>query len=190
MNKIVLMLVTELNWELMNISFNKKIKSIDLDYWVYNFNKTLCLIIKKEKKIINFNNFVQLNNVIYKLMHIIKKKNENILFVFIVKVSFNTDKATLNDNENVQIKKLVKNNNIVKSMKNNNIILLTKNDDIMKSINYNDFMNTTFEFLTHMTTDQFNLTESVNSFEFFTFALINSFNFSFSMKNEFELNDD
>ena len=49
----------------------------------------------------NFNNFVQLNNVIYKFMYIMKKKNENILFVFIVEVLLNVNKITLNDNEDV-----------------------------------------------------------------------------------------
>ena len=59
----------------------------------------------------------------------------------------------------------------------------------MKSINYDDFMNMTSEFFTYITTDQFNSTELVDLSEFFTLALINSFNFSSSMKNEFELND-
>ena len=49
----------------------------------------------------NFNNFVQLNDVIYKLMCIMKKRNENILSAFIIKVSFNADEATLNDNKDM-----------------------------------------------------------------------------------------
>ena len=87
------------------------------------------------------------------------------------------------------MKKLTENSDTVKSMKNNHTVLSTKNSNIVKSINYNDFMNTTSESFTHMTTDQFDSTELVNLFEFFIFALINSFNFSSSMKNEFELND-
>ena len=51
------------------------------------------------------------------------------------------------------MKKSTKNNDTVKLIENNNIILLTENDNIVKSINYNDLMNMTFEFLTHMTTD-------------------------------------
>ena len=143
----------------------------------------------KKKKKINFNNFVQLNDVIYKLMHAVKKKSENILFMFIVEVSFNIAEATLDNNEDVQMKKSMKNDNTVKSMKNDNIVLSTKNSNTVKSINYNDFMNMTSESFAHMTTDQSNSIELVNLFEFFTFALINSFNFSSSMKNEFELND-
>ena len=62
---------------------------------------TLHLITKKKKKIINFNNFVQSDNVIYKLMCVIKKKNENILFTFTVEVSSDVNKITFNNNENV-----------------------------------------------------------------------------------------
>ena len=137
----------------------------------------------------NFDDFVQLNNVIYKLMCAVKKKDENILFMFIVKVLFNAVKATLNNNEDIQMKKSIKNNDIVKSIKNNNTVLSTKNDDIMKSINYNDLMNITSKFLAHMITDQSDLTKLINLFKFFTLVLINSFNFSSFMKNEFELND-
>ena len=34
-------------------------------------------------------------------MHIMKKRNENILFTFTVEVSLNADKATFNDSENM-----------------------------------------------------------------------------------------
>ena len=85
--------------------------------------------------------------------------------------------------------KSIKNSNIVKLIKNNNIVLSTKNSNIVKSINYDNLMNTTFEFFTYMITDQSDLTELINLFKFFTFALINSFNFSSFIKNEFELND-
>ena len=118
-----------------------------------------------------------------------KKRNEDILFVFIIEVSLNADEITLDNDENVQMKKSTENNDIVESTENNNTVLSTKNDNTVKSINYNDLMNMTFEFSAHTTTDQLNSTESVNSLEFFTFALINSFNFSSFMKNEFELND-
>ena len=118
-----------------------------------------------------------------------KKKDEDILSAFTVKVSLNADEATLNDSEDVQMKKSTKNSDTVESMKNNNTVLSMKNDDTVKSINYNDLMNTTSESLTHTTTDQFDSTESVNLLEFFILALINSFNFSSSMKNEFKLND-
>ena len=101
----------------------------------------------------NSDNFVQLDNVIYKLMHIMKKRDEDILFVFIIEVSFDANEATLNDNEDIQMKKSTENNDIVKSTKNNNTILSMKNDNTVKSINYNDLMNTTFESFTHMITD-------------------------------------
>ena len=119
----------------------------------------------------------------------VKKRDENILFVFTVEVSFNAAEATLDNDEDVQMKKLIKNNDTVESTKNNDTVLSTENSDTVKSINYNDLMNMTFEFFTHMTTDQSDSTESVNLLEFSVFALINSFNFSSSMKNEFELND-
>ena len=137
----------------------------------------------------NTDDFVQLNDVIYKLMCAVKKKSKDILFAFTVKVSSDAVKATLNNSEDVQMKKLTKNNDIVESTENNDIVLSTENSNTVKSINYNDFMNTTSESLTHTTIDQFNSTELVNSFKFFTFALINSFNFSSFMKNEFKLND-
>ena len=143
----------------------------------------------KEKKKINFDNFVQSNNVIYKLMHTVKKRDENILFVFIIKVSFDATEATLNNDENMQMKKSTENNDIIESMKNDDIVLLTKNSDTVKLINYDDFMNMTSKFFAHMTTDQLDLTELINSLKFFTFALINSFNFSSFMKNKFKLND-
>ena len=82
-----------------------------------------------------------------------KKRNENILSVFIVKVSLNINEVILNDSEDLQIKKLTKNDNIVKLIENNDIVLSTKNNNIMKSINYNNFMNTIFEFFTHIITD-------------------------------------
>ena len=87
------------------------------------------------------------------------------------------------------MKKSTENNEIVKSTKNDNTILSMKNDNNVKSINYNDFMNMTSESLTHMIIDQFNSTELVDLFKFFILALINSFNFSSFMKNEFEWND-
>ena len=34
-------------------------------------------------------------------MHIMKKRNKNILFMFIIKISFNIDETTLNNNKNV-----------------------------------------------------------------------------------------
>ena len=83
----------------------------------------------------------------------------------------------------------MKNNNTVKSTENDNIVLSTENDDIIKLINYNDFINTTSEFFTHMITSQSDLIKLINLSEFFSFALINSFNFSSSIKNKFELND-
>ena len=101
----------------------------------------------------NFNNFIQLNNVIYKLIHIIKKKNKNILSIFIVEVSLNVNEIILNDSEDVQMKKLIKNDNTIELIKNNDIVLSIKNNNIVKSINYDDLMNTTFESLTHMTID-------------------------------------
>ena len=137
----------------------------------------------------NSDNFVQLNDVIYELMHVMKKRDKNILFMFTVEVLLNVDEATLDDSEDVQMKKSMKNSDTVKLTENNNTVLSMKNSNIVKSINYNDLMNMTSESLTHMTTDQFNSTESINLSEFFTFALINSFNFSSFMKNEFELND-
>ena len=137
----------------------------------------------------NSNNFVQLNNVIYKLMHIMKKKNENILFAFTIEVLSNADEVTLDDNENVQMKKSMKNNDTIELTENNDTVLSMKNDNTVKLINYNDFMNTTFEFFTHMITDQFNSTELINLFKFFVFTLINSFNFSSFIKSEFKLND-
>ena len=130
-----------------------------------------------------------MNDVIYELMHTVKKRNKNILSAFTVEVLLNAVEIILNNDEDVQMKKSMKNNNIVKLTENDDIILLIKNSNIVKSINYNDLINITFEFFTHMTTDQFNSTELVNLSEFFTFALINSFNFSSFMKNEFELND-
>ena len=94
----------------------------------------------------NFNDFIQLNNVIYKLMCAIKKSDKNILFVFIIEVLLNANKVIFNDSENVQMKKLTENDNIIKLMKNNNIILSTKTDNTVKSINYDDLMNITSEF--------------------------------------------
>ena len=82
-----------------------------------------------------------------------KKRNENILFVFIIEVLFDADEATLNDDEDVQMKKSMKNSNIVELTENDDTVLLMKNDDTVKSINYNNFMNMTSEFLTHMITD-------------------------------------
>ena len=73
--------------------------------------------------------------------------------MFIIEVLFNVDEATLDDNKNMQIKKSTKNSNTVKLTENNNIILLTKNDNTVKSINYNDFMNITFEFSAHTIID-------------------------------------
>ena len=101
----------------------------------------------------NSDNFIQLNDVIYKLMCVMKKKNENILFMFTVKVSLNADEATLNDDENMQMKKSTENDNIVKLMKNDDTVLSTKNSDTVKLINYDDFINITFEFSAHMITD-------------------------------------
>ena len=122
-------------------------------------------------------------------MHIMKKRNKNILSAFTVEVSLNADKATLNNNENMQMKKSTKNNNIVKSMKNNNTVLSTKNSNTVKSINYDNLMNITFKSFTHTTIDQLDSIESVNLFEFSALALINSFNFSSFMKNKFKLNN-
>ena len=107
----------------------------------------------KEKKKINSDDFIQLNNVIYKLMCAMKKRDEDILFIFTVEVSFNTAEAILNNDENMQMKKSTKNNDTVKSMKNDDTVLLMKNDDTMKSINYNDLINMTFESFAHMITD-------------------------------------
>ena len=90
----------------------------------------------------NSDNFVQSNNVIYKLMCAVKKRSEDILFTFIVEVSFNAVEITLNNSENV-----------VKLTENNNTVQLMKNDDTVKSINYNDFMNMTFESSAHTITD-------------------------------------
>ena len=53
----------------------------------------------KEKKKMNFNDFVQSDNVIYKLIYTVKKRDEDILFVFTIEVSFNAVKAILNNNE-------------------------------------------------------------------------------------------
>ena len=108
---------------------------------------------KKEKKEMNFNNFVQSNNVIYEFMHTVKKNDEDILFMFTVEVSLNTNEVTLNNDEDVQMKKSTENNNIVKSTENDDTVLLTEINDIMKLINYNDFMNTTSESFTQMTID-------------------------------------
>ena len=145
---------------------------------------------KKEKKKMNSDDFVQLNDVIYKLMCTVKKSDENILFTFTVEVSFDVDEATLNNSEDVQMKKSTENDDIVESMKNDNTVLSTEINDTVKSINYDDFMNMTFESFAQMIIDQFNSTESVNLSEFFTLTLINSFDFSSSIKNEFELNND
>ena len=123
-------------------------------------------------------------------MCIMKKRNEDILSMFTVEVSSNADEVTLDDSEDVQMKKSMKNSNTVESMKNDDIILSMKNDNTVESINYNDFMNMTFESFAHMITDQSNSTELINLFKFSALALINSFNFSSSMKNEFKLNDD
>ena len=101
----------------------------------------------------NSNNFVQSNDVIYKLICIMKKKNKDILSVFTIEISFNVDEVTFDDNEDVQMKKSMKNNNIIKLIKNDNTVLSMKNSDIIKSINYNDFMNMTSEFFTHMIID-------------------------------------
>ena len=143
----------------------------------------------KEKKKMNSNDFIQSDNVIYKLICTVKKRSEDILFTFIVEVSLNTAEATLNNNKNMQIKKSMKNSDTVKLIKNNNTVLLTENSDTVKSINYNDLINMTFESFTYTTIDQLNSTESIDLSEFFILALINSFNFSSSMKNEFKLND-
>ena len=69
-----------------------------------------------------------------------KKRNENILFAFIIEVSLNADEAILDDSENVQIKKSTENSDTVESTKNNNIVLSTEND----------FMYMTSEFSAHM----------------------------------------
>ena len=88
----------------------------------------------------NSDNFIQLDIIIYELICAVKKNDKDILFIFTVEVSFNADEATFNNDEDMQMKKSTKNDDIVKSMKNDNIILLTKTDDIVKSINYDDFM--------------------------------------------------
>ena len=108
---------------------------------------------KKEKKEMNFDNFVQSDNVIYKLIHTVKKSDENILFAFTVEVSLDTDKVTFDNNKDVQMKKSTKNDDTVKSIKNNDTVLSTKIDDTVKSINYDDFMNMTFKSFTQTTTD-------------------------------------
>ena len=86
-------------------------------------------------------------------MHTVKKRNEDILFMFTVKVLSDAIKVIFDNDENVQMKKSMKNSDTVKSMKNNNTVLLTENDDIVKSINYNNFMNMTSESFTHITID-------------------------------------
>ena len=101
----------------------------------------------------NSDDFVQLNDVIYKLMHTVKKNDENILFMFTVEVSSDVNEITFNNSEDVQMKKLTENDDTVKSMKNDDIVLSTEINDIVKSINYDDFMNTTSESLAQMTID-------------------------------------
>ena len=83
----------------------------------------------------------------------VKKKSEDILSAFIIEVSFNAAEATLNNNEDVQMKKSTENNDIVKSTKNNDTVLSTENNNTVKLINYNDLMNTTSESFAHTTTD-------------------------------------
>ena len=143
----------------------------------------------KKKKKMNSDDFVQLNDVIYELMHTVKKRDENILSIFIVEVSLDAVEATLDNSEDMQMKKSMKNNDTVELTENNDTILSMKNNNTVKSINYDDFMNMTSESFTHMITDQLNSIELVDLSESFVLALINSFNFSSSMKNEFELND-
>ena len=81
-----------------------------------------------------------------------KKRDEDILSASTVEISLNIDEVTLNDSENVQMKKSIKNDNIVKSIKNNNTVLSTENNNTVKSINYDDLMNMTSESLAHTIT--------------------------------------
>ena len=74
--KMIFSLITELNDELFNITFNIDTKKIDFDYWMCNHNDTLSLVSHNSIDHFDFKKLVQSDELIYTLLETMKKKSQ------------------------------------------------------------------------------------------------------------------
>ena len=74
--KMISDLVVKLNNELFNITFNYDTKTINLNYWVHNFNDTLFFISHNSIHCFDFKKLVQSDELMYALLETMKKESQ------------------------------------------------------------------------------------------------------------------